>query len=349
VAAVVAAGCAAFVLYRGTALVVAGSMTVGELTVFLAYLARFFKPVRDLAKMTSTIAQTSVGLERIQKILDADSVIPERADALDPPPLDGEITFEHVAFAYGTEAPVLTDVQFTIKARQVVGIVGTTGVGKSTVVSLIPRFYDPTAGRVLIDGIDVREFKLARLREQIGFVLQDTILFRGTVRDNIAYGRPHATGEEIVSAAKLANADEFIRRMPQGYDSEVGDRGDTLSGGQRQRIGIARAMIRNTPIMILDEPTAALDTESESLVIEGLLRLMATRTVIMIAHHLSTIRNADVILVLKDGVVAEKGTHVELIAKGGLYADMHRIQSGEVPASAPVPSFACPLTLPESA
>jgi len=181
---------------------------------------------------------------------------------------------------------------------------------------------------VLVDGRDLRELSLAGLRRNIGFVLQETVLFRGTVRENIAYGRPDATDEEVAAAAKLANADEFIARMPHGYDTMVGERGDTLSGGQRQRIGIARALIRNSPILILDEPTAALDTESEQLVIEGLTRLMKGRTVIMIAHRLSTIRAADRIIVLKDGVVAETGTNDELIARGGVYAELHRIQFG---------------------
>jgi len=215
-----------------------------------------------------------------------------------------------------------------------VGIVGPTGSGKSTVLSLVPRFYDPKGGRILIDGVDVATFKLDALRAQVGFVLQETVLFRGTIRENIAYGRPGATDEEVFAAAKIANADEFISRMPHGYESVVGERGDTLSGGQRQRIGIARAVIRNSPIMILDEPTAALDTESERLVIEGLQRLMKGRTVIMIAHRLSTIRDADKIIVLKDGVVVEEGTNDELIAKDGVYAELHRIQF-ETPPAAP--------------
>jgi ABC-type multidrug transport system fused ATPase/permease subunit len=288
--------------------------------------------------MTSAIAQTTVALERIQKILSADAIIPERSDAVDPGTVKGEITFEHVAFGYGDEPPVLTDVSFTIKRGQVVGIVGPTGSGKSTVVSLMPRFYDTNGGRVLIDGVDIATMKLAALRSQIGFVLQETVLFRGTIRENIGYGRPGATDDEIVAAAKLANADEFISRMPHGYDSVVGERGDTLSGGQRQRIGIARAVIRNSPIMILDEPTAALDTESERLVIEGLQRLMKGRTVIMIAHRLSTIRDADKIIVLKDGVVAEEGTNDELIARGGVYAELHRIQFETPPSTAASPA-----------
>ena len=326
VVSIVVALCTAIVLWKGTALIVAGTMTAGALTVYLAYLTKFFKPVKDLASMTSAIAQTTVALERIQKILSADEIIPERADATDPGRVKGAIAFEHVAFGYGDDAPVLRDVSFGIEPGQIVGIVGPTGSGKSTVLSLIPRFYDPSAGRVLIDGTDVATLKLAALRAQVGFVLQETVLFRGTIRENIAYGRPGASDEEIVAAAKLANADEFISRMPHGYDSVVGERGDTLSGGQRQRIGIARAVIRNSPIMILDEPTAALDTESERLVIEGLQRLMKGRTVIMIAHRLSTIRDADKIIVLKDGVVAEEGTNDELIARGGVYAELHRIQ-----------------------
>jgi ABC-type multidrug transport system fused ATPase/permease subunit len=248
--------------------------------------------------------------------------------------IHGEIVFDHVAFAYDENCPVLRDVSFTVKPGQTIGVVGPTGGGKSTIMSLIPRFYDPTAGTICIDGVDVRDFRLKTLRDQIGYVLQETVLFRGTVRDNIAYGREGATDEEIVAAAKLANADEFISRMPDGYRAMVGDRGDTLSGGQRQRIGIARAIIRNNPILILDEPTAALDTESERLVIEALERLMKGRTVLTIAHRLSTIRDADSIIVLKNGVVAEQGSHAELMALGGTYAELYNIQFDTVPAKA---------------
>jgi subfamily B ATP-binding cassette protein MsbA len=263
--------------------------------------------------------------------LDIDMSIPERPNARDPGKLQGAIEFDRVAFSYNPELPVLKDVSFSIPAGQFVGIVGTTGGGKSTVVSLIPRFYDPISGSITIDGVDVRDYKLQKMRDQIGFVLQDTVLFRGTVRENIAYGRPDATEDEIFEAAKLASAHEFIMRMPKGYDTQVGERGLTLSGGERQRIGIARALIRNAPILILDEPTAALDTESESVVIQALERLMKGRTVITIAHRLSTIRDADRIIVLRDGVVAEQGTHDELVALGGEYAALHRIQVGAVP------------------
>jgi len=326
---IVVALCTGFVLWRGTVLVLAGVMTVGALTVFLAYLSKFFKPVQDLAKMSNTLAQTAVAMERVQAILNTHATVPERPDARDPEVLKGGIAFEHVAFGYDPAVLVLRDVNFTIAPGQLIGVVGATGGGKSTVVGMIPRFYDPAAGRILVDGVDLRDLKVQGLRSQIGFVLQDTVLFRGTVRDNIAYGRPDASEDEIVAAAKLANADEFIARMPKGYDSLVGERGLTLSGGQRQRIGIARAIIRNAPILILDEPTAALDTESEKLVIDALERLMKGRTVITIAHRLSTIRDAHKIIVLKDGVVAEEGTHDELVALDGFYAELYHIQTGQ--------------------
>ena len=324
--------CVGFVLWRGAGLIIRDAMTIGALTVFLSYLNKFFKPVQDLAKMTNVIAQAAVGMERIQAILDTDTIIPQKPDARDPGKLRGEIVFEHVAFAYDPAAPVLRDINLTIKPGQRVGVCGPTGGGKSTVLSLIPRFYDPTQGRVLIDGVEVADYKLDGLRGQIGFVLQDTVLFRGTIRDNIAYGRPDATAEEIIEAAKMANAHEFISQMPHGYDSLVGERGLTLSGGQRQRIGIARAVVRNSPILILDEPTAALDTESERVVMEALERLMKGRTVITIAHRLSTIRDADQIVVLKGGMVAEQGTHDALIARNEIYAELYRIQAGAPPA-----------------
>jgi len=324
--------CTAIVLWRGSLLILAGAMTAGALTVFLSYLSKFFKPVQDLATMTNTIAQTAVGVDRIRAILDADNIIPERPDARPPGTLAGDIEFDHVGFCYSADSPVLIDVSFHIKPGQIVGIVGPTGGGKSTVVSLIPRFYDPTSGTVKIDGVDVRDYRFRELRDQIGYVLQETVLFEGSVRDNIAYGRKGVTEEQIMEAARLANADEFIARMPHGYDTMVGERGETLSGGQRQRIGIARAVIRDNPILILDEPTAALDTESERFVIEALERLMKGRTVITIAHRLSTIRDAHKIIVLKGGVVAEEGTHDELVARNGVYAELYRIQFNPAPA-----------------
>ena len=318
--------CTAIVLWRGAALILKEAMTVGALTVYLSYLSKFFKPVKDLATTTNAIAQAGVGVERIQAILETDAILPERPDAIEPGSVKGDITFEHVAFGYAADEPVLKDVNFTIEAGQLVGVVGPTGSGKSTVVSLIPRFYDVDKGSVKIDGRDVRDYKIHPLRDQVGYVLQDTVLFRGTILENIAFGRPNATRDEIVEAAKLANADEFIARMPKGYDTMVGERGSTLSGGQRQRIGIARVMVRNSPILLLDEPTAALDSESEKLVIEALERLMKGRTVITIAHRLSTIRDADKIIVISGGVVAESGNHDQLMALNGIYAELHRTQ-----------------------
>jgi ABC-type multidrug transport system fused ATPase/permease subunit len=326
IVAVTVSLCVAFVLWRGSALILSDVMTVGALTVFLSYLTKFFKPVQDLATMTNSIAQTAVGVERIQEILNADSIIPERADARDAENLTGDIVFEDVAFAYDADSPVLQKVNFHIAPGQMVGVVGPTGGGKSTIVSLIPRFYDPTAGVIRIDGVDIRDYKVQGLRNQIAYVLQETVLFQGTIRDNIAYGRADVTEAEIMNAAKMADVDEFVQRMPHGYDTLVGERGSTLSGGQRQRIGIARAIIRNNPILILDEPTAALDTESESMVVKALEKLMAGRTVITIAHRLSTIRNSDQILVLKGGVVAEQGTHEQLMAMGGVYAELYHVQ-----------------------
>lgn len=320
------AACTAVVIARGAALILRGTMTIGELIVFLAYLTRFFKPVQDLAKMSNTLAQAAVGVERVQSLLETDMTTPESANALDPPALTGEIAFNRVAFQYQKDQPVLKDVSFVAKAGQMVGIVGPTGSGKSTVMSLIPRFYDPTSGTIQINGINICELKLQPFRDRIGYVLQDTVLFRGTVADNIAFGRNGATREQVIAAAKAANADEFICQMSAGYDTMVGEGAQLLSGGQRQRIGIARVMLRDSPILLLDEPTAALDSESERTVIEALERLMKNRTVIMIAHRLSTIRDANQIIVLKDGVVAEQGSHDELIARNGLYAELHRTQ-----------------------
>jgi len=326
IVSVVVALCTAVVLWRGASLILRDVMTVGVLTVFFAYLSKFFKPVQDLAKNTNAIAQATVSLERIKRILDTDEVIKNRTDARTLEAAKGTITFQHVAFGYDPSAPVLKDVSFVVEAGQKMGVVGTTGGGKSTVVGLIPRFYDVDGGQVLIDGVDVRQYTKESLRSQVGFVLQDTVLFHGTIKSNIAYGRAGASDAQIVEAAKLANAHDFISAMPHGYDTLVGERGLTVSGGQRQRIGIARAIIRNSPILILDEPTAALDTESERLVMEGLSKLMKGRTVITIAHRLSTIRDADNIIVLDGGIVAEQGTHDELLKLNGIYAELHRIQ-----------------------
>jgi ABC-type multidrug transport system fused ATPase/permease subunit len=317
--------CIALVLWRGTDLIFAHMMTVGSLTVFIWYMNKFFSPVQDLAKMTSTIAQATVALERIQAILDTEPII-TFSEGDDPGKLRGDIVFDGVSFSYNKDSLILNNVNFRIECGQRVGICGPTGGGKSTIASMIARFYDPTSGRVLIDGMDIKKFKLDDLRGQIGFVLQDTVLFYGSVRENIAYGRPEASEEEIIEAAKLSNAHEFISTMPNGYSTLVGERGVTLSGGQRQRIGIARAVVRNSPILILDEPTASLDTESEKIVMEALEKLMIGRTVIIIAHRLTTIRDADKIIVLNKGMVMEEGTHDELITKGEIYSELCKVQ-----------------------
>ncbi|MFY9911374.1 MAG: ABC transporter ATP-binding protein [Candidatus Sulfotelmatobacter sp.] len=318
--------CTAVVMWQGSYLILAGGMTIGALTVYLSYLTKFFKPVKDLATTTNAIAQAAVGVERIRMVLEADAIIPECEDAIEPRNIKGEIIFQNVAFAYPDNPSVLKDVSFFVKPGQRVGIVGPTGGGKSTIVSLIPRFYDVIAGKVTIDGHDVREYKLHPLRDHIGYVLQDTVLFHGTILENIAFGRPSATHAEVVEAARLANAHEFVARMPHGYDTMVGERGLTLSGGQRQRIGIARVVVRNNPILLLDEPTAALDAESERVVMDALERLMKGRTVITIAHRLATIRDADQIVVIAAGVVAENGTHQQLVARNGIYAALYRTQ-----------------------
>ena len=326
VVSIVVTLCLAVVLWRGSSQVLAGAMTVGALTVLLSYLNKFFSPVKDLAKMTNAVAQAVVAMERVQQLLEIDDIIPQKPNAINPGKLKGGIVFEKISFGYNHEATILKDVSMKINVGDRVGICGPTGSGKSTVASLIPRFYDPWSGRILIDDIDIADYDLNGLRKQVGFVLQDTLLFYGSVADNIAYGKPEATKEEIINAARLANAEEFILKMPHGYDTLVGERGVTLSGGQRQRIGIARAIIRDSPILILDEPTAALDNESERVVMDALEKLMAGRTVITITHRLNTISDYDKIFVIRDGVIAEHGTHVELMNHGKLYAELYRIQ-----------------------
>ena len=317
------------VLWYGARLAMAGQLSAGVLIVFLLYLGKMYKPMRDLSKMTDTVSKAMVGYERIQEVLDIESRVRDVPGARQAPRFTGQIEFRQVEFSYDGGKDALRNLSFTIKAGQVAAIVGPSGTGKTTLVSLIPRFYDPVSGSVVIDGTDIREYRLKSIREQISFVLQDTLLFRATIWENIAYGRPGASPKEIRRAAELADAHEFIEKLPEGYGTMVGERGMSLSGGQRQRIAIARAIIRDTPILILDEPTAGLDAASEQAVIGALDTLMKGRTSVVIAHHLATIRHADVIFVIKDSELAEQGTHEELLALNGVYAQMQHIQTPE--------------------
>jgi len=322
----VVAGGTCVVLWYGVRLVLDGRLTAGALLVFVMYLGKIYKPMKNLSKMADTLTKAAVAFERIGEILDAESSVRDLPGARASGPFAGRIALSHVRFGYNAHDRVLRDVTLVIEPGQRAALVGPTGAGKSTILALILRLYDVLDGAVLIDGRDIRGYTLQSLREQVGIVLQDTVLFHGTIAENIAYGRSGATTREIRRAAELANVDEFVERMPQRYDAIVGERGETLSGGQRQRIAIARALIRNAPILLLDEPSAALDAESEQLVLEGLSRLMRNRTSITIAHRLATIRSADVIFLLNHGVIAERGTHDELLARNALYARFCRAQ-----------------------
>jgi subfamily B ATP-binding cassette protein MsbA len=327
---IVAAGTCVF-LWFGVRLVLEGTLTAGALLVFIMYLGKTYKPMKDLSRMADTLSKASVGFERIGEILSLERQVRDSPGARPAPPFCGRIVFDGVRFGYTSDQLVLKGVDLVVEPGQRVALVGPTGGGKSTLIALIPRLYDVLGGSLSIDGNDVRSYSLESLRGQVSFVLQDTVLFRATVAQNIAYGKPGASREEIEQAARLANADEFISRMPHGYDTIVGERGDTLSGGQRQRIAIARALIRDSPILLLDEPSAALDPASEELIFQGLGQLLRGRTSITIAHRLATVRRADVIFVLADGVIAERGTHDQLLAADGLYARLYQMQfrSGE--------------------
>ena len=322
------------VLAYGTRLALNGTISAGVLIVFLLYLGRMYKPMRDLSKMTDTVSKATVGHERIEEILQVESDLRDLPRARTAPVFKGKVEFEDVSFSYDGDKPVLSHVSFDVEPGQVAALVGPSGTGKTTIANLIPRFYDPTSGVVRIDGKDLRQYRLKSVREQMSFVLQETLLFRAAVWENIAYGKPGASPREIRRAAQFANADEFIRKMPDGYDTMIGERGLSLSGGQRQRIAIARAVIRNTPILVLDEPTSGLDASSERIVMEALKRLMKGKTCIVIAHDLETIRDADVIFVVKDCEIVERGTHESLLKAGGEYACLYRLQAPETSETA---------------
>ena len=314
------------VVWVGARFVLSGRLTAGALLVFVLYLAKMYKPMKDLSKMTDTLSKAAVAFERIGDIMTVERVVRDLPQARPAPRFAGRLAFAHVRFGYSPDAIVLVDVNLSVEPGQRAALVGLTGSGKSTLVSLVPRLYDVVSGEVRIDDRDVRRYTLESLREQVSVVLQEPVLFRATIAENIAYGRQGATPGEIARAAALAHVDEFAAKLPLGYDTVVGERGETLSGGQRQRITIARAIIKDAPILLLDEPSASLDPESEQLVFNALDRLMQGRTSITIAHRLATVRRADVIFALHDGVIVERGTHDELVAANGLYSRLYRTQ-----------------------
>jgi ATP-binding cassette, subfamily B, bacterial len=320
----------ALVLWYGGHLVLKGEITGGDLLVFLAYLRYAYSPVQDFAKYTGRMAKATAAGDRVIELLECVPEVRDRDDAIKAPTFKGRITFDHVNFGYEKDARHLEDVQLEITPGQHVAIVGPSGAGKSTLVSLLLRLYDATGGRVMVDGRDVRDYTLDSLRGQISVVLQDNLLFGGTIRDNIIHGAPTASQEQVEAAAKLANAHEFILGLPNGYNTQVGERGVMLSHGQRQRIAVARAAIRQAPILILDEPTTGLDAASEAAVITALEQLYITRTTLLITHDLSQAGSADFIVYIEAGKILEQGNHVELMRLNGRYAEAYRVQTGSV-------------------
>jgi ATP-binding cassette, subfamily B, bacterial len=324
------AGTAAAVLF-GALQVLNGAMTIGELVLVVSYLGNMYKPMKGLAKLSTDFSKAMGSVDRISEVLNIEPEIQDHPDAIDAPRLKGEIVFRDVFFDYGDGKDVLRQVSFAVSPGQRLALVGASGAGKSTIVSLILRLYEPQEGAIFIDGVEIQRFSRESLRRQIGLVLQQSILFGATIRENIAYGKPEASLEEIVTAARAANADEFIRALEDGYDTVIGERGATLSGGQRQRIAIARALIRNAPILVLDEPMAGLDVESEAKVRQALNRLMTGRTCLMITHDLQAIADANVVLLLEEGRLIDSGTHAELVANSTRYHQLYEL-SLEQPA-----------------
>jgi ABC-type multidrug transport system fused ATPase/permease subunit len=322
------------VLWYGGRQVIRGEITVGTLIAFNAYVANLPNPIRMLGMITNHFTRAAAGLTRIFELLDTESEVKDRPGARAVGRLKGAVTFENVSFAYGQDRPVLEGINLEVRPGQRVAILGMTGSGKTSLINLIPRFYDPTSGRVLIDGIDIREMALQSLRANIGIVLQESFLFSTTLRENIAYGRPHASMAEIIEAAKAAQIHDWIASLPQGYETVVGERGVGLSGGQRQRIAIARALLMNAPILLLDESTSAVDMETERKISAAMDRLMQRRTAFIIASRLSTVMSADLVLVLEDGRIVQRGTHAELLAQEGLYRTIYEMQLKPVHAGA---------------
>ncbi len=323
-----------FISSLGTVLVVAfggylaysEGLQVEDIVAFLLYLSLFYQPITGLANLVENMQQSLAGAERVITILDAPNEIEDKPGAIELTDVKDEITFDHVSFSYIEGIPVLNDVSFTCKPGEMLALVGPTGVGKTTITELLSRFYEPDSGRILIDGVDIQDVTIKSLRQNISTVLQDTFLFNGSIAENISYARPEATMEEIKEAARAANIDREIEAMPEGYNTVTGERGVKLSGGQKQRIAIARAILRRSPIIVLDEATAAVDVETEQQIRNAINSLTGKRTIVAIAHRLSTIRSAEQILVIEEGTVIERGTHEELLAIGGQYARMNEIQ-----------------------
>ena len=318
----------ALVIYIGAKHVLSSTLSVGDIVVFTAYLASLYAPINTLSQTWGVIQSAKVGVQRVFEILDVERDMKDGNRLFSDQGAKGEILLDDVSFQYVEDQPVLKSISVRIQSGQKVAIVGPTGVGKSTLVSLIPRFYDPKQGRVLLDGVDLREYQLKSLRSQISMVLQPPLVFPVTVKENIAYGRPRASDDQIIAAASLARIHDSIIKLPKGYDTLVGEQGATLSEGERQRITIARAILRDAPILILDEPTSSVDAETEAAIMEGLNRLMVGRTTFIIAHRLSTVREADKILVLRSGEIVEQGSFDELVHAGGFFASLYRTQFG---------------------
>jgi ATP-binding cassette subfamily B protein len=319
------------VLYVATLHILDHRLTVGQLTLFLAYVTMLYQPLEQLSYTAWALEGAAAGMQRVFEILDAEDSVPEMQNAKPMPRARGEIAFENVAFAYDPEHPILRGITLSIKPGQTVALVGGTGAGKTTLLSLVPRFYDPNSGRVLLDGTDVRSATKKSLRSNISIVLQDTLLLSGTVIENIAYGRPEASRAEIQAAAEAAQAHAFMQKLPHGYETQVGERGVRLSGGQKQRIGLARAFLKNAPILLLDEPTSALDLETEAEIMETLKILMRRFTTLIVTHRLGTIHHVDCIHVLEEGRVVESGTGPELLARHGVYARLWNSATKETP------------------
>jgi ATP-binding cassette subfamily B protein len=317
---------AVFIIWYGGMLVIRGQLTLGELVAFSTYLAQLAMPIRRVGMIIPAIAMAGSAAERIFKILDATPDVKDRPGAKPLPPVAGHVRFEHVSFAYADGHTVLKDITFEALPGQVIALLGATGSGKSTIMNLLPRFYEPTQGRITLDGYDTKEITLNSLRSQIGIVLQETTLFAATIKENIAFGKPDAAGAEVIAAAKAAQAHNFIMQLPKGYDTYVGERGVTLSGGQKQRVAIARALLTDPRLLILDDATSSVDTETEALIQKALVQLMQGRTSFVIAHRLSTVRRADLILVLEKGQIAARGTHETLLQTSAIYCEVYQRQ-----------------------